>query len=199
MPSLLDSPVTLAMIVFNLLLSVPAFFSPGLLRSLALEPYVISHDHSYYRIITAGFVHANTLHLALNMIALVFFGPVMEEMVLDATGSRAGYAIIYAVALLAGNIYPFLRYRRTPNYIALGASGAVSGIVLAFCLAEPTRMLHVFFFPMPAWLYAILFMGYTWYAMRSIKDGIAHEAHLAGAVGGMLAAFVATPQIISFL
>lgn len=185
--------------VITVLASVVAFSNEGIWRSMALEPYRMVRTKQYHQVITAGLVHANFGHLLINMLTLFFFGPALESMPLDGAEAVGGtrVLVIYLVSLVLGNVYPLVKYRNTPEYIAIGASGAVSGIVFSFCLFEPLRMLGVFFvIPMPAFVFAILYVAYSIWAMRSREDNIGHEAHLAGALGGVVATFIAAPTVV---
>lgn len=196
--TILQSPATLAILVATVVVTLVAFSNQTLWHSLALIPFTMVREHQYYQVITSGFVHANMSHLALNMLTLYFFGPVLESMVLDATGSRAGFLLIYFVSLVAGSLYPLYKYRGREDYAGIGASGAISGVLFAFCIAEPTRLLLIFFaIPMPAWLFAILYTAYSIYAMRKAKDNIGHEAHLAGALAGIATTIVVAPEMVN--
>ncbi len=181
-------------------ISLIAFSREKLFHFLALEPYKMIRTHQYHAIITSGLVHANLSHLGLNMLTLYFFGPGLEQLTVAATGGRGAFLLIYLVSLIVGNLYPFFKYRNRPEYVAIGASGAISGIVFSYVLARPMDTFYVFFaIPMPAFLFALLYTGYSIYAMRKVDDNIGHEAHLAGALGGMLATLVVVPDIVPLL
>lgn len=193
--SLSSAPATLILLVLTTGLSLFAFNSPGLWRFLALEPYRMIATKEYHAIITSGFVHAGFGHLLVNMLTLFFFGRVLETML----GGRE-FLLIYAVSLIAGSLWPLIKYRNRPDYIAIGASGAISGILFAFCLLDPLRKVYVFFaLPMPAILFAVLYTAYSIYAMKRIQDNIGHEAHLAGALGGVVVTALLHPNAISNL
>src|SRR5690606_15906651 len=139
MASLLsDSTASLCLLVITIGTSLFAFSNEKVFHFLALEPYRMVRTHQYHAIVTSGLVHANLSHLALNMLTLFFFGPGLERTTLDATGGRGAFLLIYAISLVAGSLYPFLKYRNRPEYIAIGASGAISGIVFSYVLAHPT-------------------------------------------------------------
>jgi membrane associated rhomboid family serine protease len=182
--------------VITILVSLAAFASENFWRFLALEPYKMSTTHQYHPVITSGFVHANFGHLFVNMLTLYFFGPVLE-----ATIGGERFLAVYLFSLISGSLYPFFKFRNSPDYIAIGASGAISGVLFSFCLFYPFQMLRVFFFlPMPAILFAVLYVVYSVYAMRSRQDNIGHEAHLAGAIGGIVVTLiVAFPDVVENL
>lgn len=197
--SLFDYPASLCLIVLNVAISLLAFRNERLLDYLALAPFRMARSREYHQLVTSGFVHANMSHLALNMITLFFFGPALEMSTMAETGGRGAFLFIYIFSLLLGSLYAFVKYRNRPEYVAVGASGAISGVIFAFVLAYPMATFRVFFaIPMPAWLYAILYTGYSIYAMRNINDNIGHEAHLAGALGGIVSTLIIAPGMVSF-
>jgi membrane associated rhomboid family serine protease len=198
--SLLDYPATLCLLILNVGISVLAFYKERIMEYLALAPYRMVRSREYHQLVTSGFVHANLTHLALNMITLFFFGPALEQSTFAETGGRGAFLFIYIFSLVLGSLYGFFKYRNNPEYVAVGASGAISGVVFAFVLAYPTATFRIFFsIPMPAWLYAILYTGYSIYAMRNLDDNIGHEAHLAGALGGVISMLIIAPEMVSFL
>ncbi len=198
--NLTDYPATLTLLLLNIGVSVLAFSNRNVFDYLALAPYEMRARREYHQIVTSAFIHANVQHLLVNMLSLYFMGTGLEMISVALTGGRGAYLIIYAVSMVAGSLYPFYKYRNAPNYRAVGASGAVSGVVFAFCLFDPMAELRVMFaIPMPAIVFAGLYTAYSIYAMRNIDDNIGHEAHLAGALGGVIATFIAAPSIVWFL
>lgn len=175
-------------------LSLLAFTSENVWRFFALEPFRMMREHQYHQLITGGLIHADFAHLFINMFTLFVFGPQLESIVGGPT-----FIVIYGVSLVVGNLYPFFKFRNNPEYIAIGASGAVSGILFSFCLYEPTRVLYYMFIPMPAFVFAILYVLYSAYSMRTRNDNIGHEAHLAGALAGIVATTIANPGVIEHL
>lgn len=148
--------------------------------------------------ITSGFLHGSWGHLLFNMLTLYFFGTVLE--LGDRSGEGVGeitYLLIYFLALIGGNLLALFMYRNDYEYRALGASGAVSGILFATILLFPGHDLLLFFvIPVPDWAFAVGYMGYSLYGMRTRRDNIGHEAHLGGAITGALAAVVVNPMIL---
>ncbi len=133
----------------------------------------------WHRFVTPAFLHADLGHLLVNMLTLYFFGPAVET--IYGTG---GLLAIYLGSQLAAQGYAYWRKREEPGYTALGASGAVSGVVLAFCVFAPLAKLYLFFaIPLPAIVFGIGYIAYSSFAMGG-KGRIAHEAHLGGAIGG---------------
>jgi membrane associated rhomboid family serine protease len=183
------------LIAVTVAISLLGFAVPQLWRAMALEPYRMFATHQYHQVVTAGLLHADVFHLFLNMYVLYSFGRGLEP----AFGSER-YLIIYLVSMVVGNLYPLIKYRNNPEYIAIGASGAVSGILFSFCLIAPTAMLRVMFMiPMPAFIFAILYVAYSIYSMRRVKDNIGHEAHLAGAFAGVITTLIIVPEVAANL
>ena len=190
--SLLNSPATLILLVLTIGISLLAFNNPGLWRFLALEPYRMIRDREFHGVVTSGFLHGGIGHLALNMLTLYFFGPTLEH---HLGGSE--FLLVYAVSLVAGSLWPLIKYRNQPNYVAIGASGAISGLLFSFCLYFPLSTIYLFFaIPIYAFLFTILYIGYSVYAMKNVQDNIGHEAHLGGAVGGIVVTILLNPSVI---
>lgn len=188
---LTQAPASLCLLIANLVLSVLAFLFPELWRFLALEPYRMVRTHQYHQVITSGFIHGDMMHLLFNLLTFFYFGPALEA---EHLGGQY-FLIIYLISLLVGNLVPLIKYRNNPNYVAIGASGAVSGIVFSFCLFNPMATFYVFFaIPMPAFLFAILYVFYSAFAMRRQQDNIGHEAHLAGAFAGLISTLLLSPD-----
>jgi len=188
--TLLGSPLTFAIIIANVIFSLMAFSDAKLMNANLLTTQGVLGNKEYKRVVTSGFIHANEPHLFVNMLTLYFFGPIVE----GGLGS-VNFGIIYVISLLAGSAWALMENRRNPRYAALGASGAVSGIVLSVCLLAPTATLYLFFvIPMPVVVFAIAYLVFS--AMMSGREGnaIAHEAHLGGALGGALATIAIVPQ-----
>ena len=150
MERLLQAPITLALLLSNLGVSLYAFTDPSLLRELSFRPHRIRTHREGYRFLTAGFVHASGTHLAFNMITFYFFGPLLEGIL-----GIGAFLLLYFGSELAAHALTFAAHRDDPNYSAVGASGAISGVVFAFCVFFPLRNLYLFFaLPIPAILFS---------------------------------------------
>lgn len=189
-----ESPVTITLLFANIAISLWAFYSnPIYFQKFSEWPYQIVYDKSYYQMITSAFLHANFMHLLFNMFALYTFGSYLESFFIRNLGSFEGslyFFLIYFISLIAGSLLTVLFHYKDPNYVAVGASGAVSGIVFSYIIFFPQSMLYVFFVPMPAYLFAILWIGFSIYGMRSKLGNIGHEAHLGGAIGGFISTLI---------
>lgn len=190
----IETPVTLILIILNVLIGAYTMLSdPSLLDRWAFKPYQFAHDGEYWRALTAGFVHVGLAHLAFNMITLYFFGPWIEGLL-----GPARFLAIYFGSEVAANMLTLLKHKDNPGYSAVGASGAISGVLFSFCLFQPFAMLGVMFvIPMPAILFAVLYVVGSIYASKQGGGRIAHEAHLGGALGGVLLTLLVYPDALS--
>lgn len=196
------TPVTLMLLIINVMVSLYALFmDQSLLGRLAFKPFLIREQKEYHRFISAGFVHVGLGHLLFNMITLYFFGPPLELFL--GTGK---FLMLYFGSELVAHGFTYYANKDQPSYAAVGASGAVSGVVLSFCLFQPFTMLYLFFaVPIPAILFAIGYIFGSYYAARKAKDGkdqgffggIAHEAHLGGAIGGLVLTVLLEPRSLA--
>jgi len=189
--SLLRSPVNLALLALNIGLSIAAFRNPRLLDKLLFDVNRIKQDKEWYRWVTSAFIHGDPTHLFFNMLALFFFGPVLEV----GLGSAA-FITIYLVSLIAGSAWTWMEHFRDANYRALGASGAISGVTTAAAMFLPFQTIYLFFaIPMPLIVFALGFI--IWSAVASAgraRDGIGHAAHLGGALAGVVVVCLLWPQ-----
>lgn len=190
---ILESPVTLALIAINALIGVyTLWIDPSIIGKMAFRPYAFYRNGEYWRLLTAGFVHGGIGHLAVNMITLFFFGPVIEMLL-----GPFGFIAVYLGSDVIANLATLARYRNDESYGAIGASGAVSGVLFSFCLFAPLDMIYIMgVLPLPAIGFAVLYVGYSIYAAKQLSDRVAHEAHLGGALGGVLITIALVPQAV---
>jgi membrane associated rhomboid family serine protease len=145
------------------------------------------------RMISSGFLHADMMHLVFNMLTLWFFAPVVIQWM-----GPISFVLIYFGSLIFGSLLTMLFHKNDYSYRAVGASGAVTGILYSAILLQPDMMLGIFFvIPMPAYLFGILYLLYSIYGMRAKNDNIGHTAHFGGAIGGYLITLVKEPSLIA--
>ena len=188
--------MTLLLIGVTVALSWFCFERPRLLERLLLWSPAIQRQHQYDRFVTHGFVHADWQHLLFNMITLYFFGREVERLFMPYIGS-IGFVLFYVSAIVVAMLPTYLRHRHDPNYRSLGASGAVSAVLFVFILVAPWSLIFVFFLPVPAILYALMYVGYSVWADRNAHDNINHSAHLAGAAYGVLFTVAMEPGVLA--
>ena len=189
--------ITTIIIVLTSITSFLAFNNPRLMNALIFWPPAVSMRHQYYRFVTCGFIHADIMHLAFNMITLYFFGRVLEVYYMGDLGlQHYYYVILYFGALIVANIPSYLKHSDDYAYRSLGASGAVCAVLFAFILLRPWAPILLFVVKMPAIFYALLFLGYSIYMSRRGGDNVNHDAHLWGALFGILFTIAVHPSVI---
>ena len=190
----MQSIVTYVLIGVTVLVSWQAFNNRALLERLILWPPAIKRHRQYDRLLTHGFIHADTTHLLFNMITLFFFGRAIEPAFVERIG-MVGYAAFYLSAIVIAIMPTYLRHANDSHYRSLGASGAVSAVLFSFVLFAPWSRIFVFFIPVPAIVYAVLYIGYSIWMDRRGTDNVNHSAHLWGAVYGMLFTVMMEPRV----
>ncbi len=170
--------------------SILALNNKKLFNAFILNPSRIDAHQEYYRFLTSGFIHANYLHLFVNMFTLFFFGSSIE--------SKLGGIHLLAILLLGIIISDFPSYskhRNNPSYRSLGASGGVSAIVFAYIILDPVSTIFLFFIPVPAFIFGGLFLMYSYYQSRNESgDNVNHTAHFYGSVVGIVYTLIVYPE-----
>lgn len=181
----------IAIIIANVLISFKGFNDLSFFRKYEFHMGSVRSGEQI-RILSSGFLHADIGHLAFNMITLYFFAPVVIQLL----GSFS-FVIIYFGSLIFGSLLTIVFHKNDYNYRAIGASGAVTGILYSAILLQPNMMLGLFFIvPIPAYLFGILYLLYSIYGMKTKNDNIGHTAHFGGAAGGYLITLVTYPQLL---
>lgn len=191
----MQAPVTFFLIGITCLVSWMAFNNRKLMDRLILWPPAIDQHRQYDRLVTYGFIHGDFMHLLFNMVTLFFFGQQIEQLMTRVMGIWA-YPVFYVSALVVSILPTYLKNQKNPNYLSLGASGAVSAVLFAFVLLAPWSTIGVMFIPMPAIVFAVLYVGYSIWMDRRGGDRINHSAHLAGAAYGVLFMVIMEPRVL---
>ncbi len=193
--------ITLVLVIITSLISYQALNDASLLYRLQHSPYQEAQRGEYYRFITSGFVHGSFPHLLINMFVFWQFGQIVENYFLQLFGElmgRINYVLLYFLTIIVGDLPTFFQHRNNPSFASVGASGAVSGILFAFILFNPWSTLLLFFvIPCPAIVAAVLYLVYSSWASRNQNDRIDHDAHLYGAVFGMLFTILLKPSVFN--
>ena len=192
--------ITYVIMIVIALVTYAAWKRPELHKKLMLNPYQTIRTKQYYRLLTSGFVHNNSMHLFLNLLTLYFFGLAIEQ-IFNAYFQETGqilYVFLFLSAIIIANIPTTLKQRNNPNYNSLGASGGVAALVLAFILFDPMRNLCLYFaICLPGYILGALFIVYSIYMSKRNSDNVNHDAHLYGALYGLLFTLVIRPSTIS--
>ncbi|KRE89346.1 hypothetical protein ASG87_03120 [Frateuria sp. Soil773] len=186
--------ITLAIVAITCVVSLIALNNSRLMNDLILWPPAIQRHREYHRLVTYGLVHADFGHLLFNMLTLFFFGRLMEQFYTMKLGTL-GFVLFYIGGLVVSILPTYLKNRANPNYHSLGASGAVSAVLFSFILLQPWAQIIVLVVPMPAIVYAVLYVGYSIYMDRSGRDNINHSAHLWGAAYGVAFTLLVEPRV----
>lgn len=186
---------TIIIIIITALVSYGAFTNQKIYSDLILYPPAINRGQ-YYRFLTSGFIHADWQHLLFNMFTLFFFGRVMEDFVNTNIGGWA-FLALYLGGIIISDIPSYLKNKDNAHYASLGASGGVSSILFGFIVLAPWSTIYLFFLPVPAILFGVLYMGYSIYMSKKGGDNINHDAHLWGAIYGIVFMFVNMPEVMT--
>lgn len=166
---------------------------------LIFHPATIREEHQWWRFLTSGFVHADGVHLAINMFVLWSFGNAIERFYFPTflgDFSAQKYMLLYFGGIVAASVPSYVRHNRDPNYAALGASGGVSAVVFAAILFEPWRNLYLYgVIAIPQILAGAAYLVYSWYQDKRAADNIGHMAHFTGAVWGFVITGLMRPEL----
>jgi len=184
--------ILIAIIITNILISYKGFNDLSFFRKYEFHIGSIRAGEQI-RMLSSGFLHADFGHLIFNMLTLWFFAPVVVGYLGNFT-----FVLIYFGSLIFGSLLTISFHKDDYNYRAVGASGAVTGVLYSAILLQPDMMLGIFFvIPIPAYLFGILYLLYSIYGMKAKNDNIGHTAHFGGAMGGYVITLIKEPQLLS--
>jgi membrane associated rhomboid family serine protease len=183
-----------ALIIFVITIAtslIGLFGSTKLLDRSLFRPYWFLRRRQYDTVVLSGFVHADLMHLIFNMMTFYFFGFLLER----AIGSTH-FLLLYFAGLLVSHAGTYIKQKQNPEYACLGASGAISAVLFAAIVFFPEQSLFIIPIPVPipAPLFGIGYLAYTWYAARNPHGRINHDAHLGGAITGLVYVALIDPQ-----
>jgi membrane associated rhomboid family serine protease len=183
--------VTMIIIAVNIIVSMKGFSDENFFNKYKFNIGDIKRG-AKYQLFSSAFLHVNGTHLFVNMLTLYFFANV----VIYHLGSLA-FVGIYIAGLILGNLLSYFFHKDEDNYTAVGASGAVMGVLYSAILLRPDMMLLLFFvIPIRAYIFGIAYLFYTIYGMRRREGNIGHDAHFGGATGGYILTLILAPQLI---
>ena len=185
--------VTLGIIIVNGLFSYKGFTDSIFFDKYLFQVNKVLYEKQYYRLLTSGFLHADWSHLLFNMLSFYSFANNLEDLL-----GPAKFLIIYFASLLGGDMLALIIHKKQGNYRAVGASGAVCGVIFAAIALFPGIEVGFLFIPVPipGWIFGIGYALYTIYGIRSNTGNIGHEAHLGGALIGLTTAIIVEPRAL---
>lgn len=190
--------ISYLIIAANVLISFSCFSNRELFLKLSFIPYRVVKFNEWYRVITHGFVHADTMHLLVNMFTFWSFGTYMESLFGTMGFSKLSYIGLYFGGMIIASVHDIIKQRNNPNYISVGASGAVSAILFASIVFNPWGKILLFaIVPIPGILFGVLYLVYCQYMGRKGADNINHNAHFYGAVYGFLYPILLKPELLN--
>lgn len=186
--------ISLLLIIANVFFSYRGFKERAFFERYIFHVERILAGREYRRLLGSAFLHANWGHLFFNMFALYSFSVGVESIF-----GRGNYVLIYFGSLIAGNLLALYIHRNHGDYRAVGASGAVSGIIFSSVLMFPGSSIMFLFLPVaiPSWLFGIGFILVSIYGIGSRFGKLGHEAHLGGAISGVILTIILRPELIT--
>lgn len=193
--------ITIILLIITCLVSYQAFRKEAFFYRFAHWPIKEHGNKEYFRLLSSGFVHANWLHLLINMFVFWQFGEYIESnftILFGVTLGRIYYLLVFVLTIILANIPTYLNKKDEPAFLSVGASGAVSGIVFIFILLDPWSPLYLYgIIKIPGIIAGVLFLVYSSWASKRKADRIDHVAHFAGAIAGVLLTILLKPALIS--
>ncbi len=185
------APVAATLFVITIITSIRAFSDPGLKARFLLNPYRVVHHKDWPTLLTHGLIHSGWTHLIFNMLAFYFFAFYLELIL-----GHWQFAVFYVLSLLVATVPALARHKDHSWYNSLGASGAISAVVMALVVVMPEMGIGLLFIPgsIPGWLFAILYLGFSFVASFKNWGNVAHDAHLFGAIAGIVLVVLLRPE-----
>ena len=185
----MTSPITFAIILITCFVSIISFNNSNVKKELILSPYKVLNEKKVWLLITHAFIHADYLHLFFNMYVLYMFGPYLElYFEYNASLGFISYILFYILSAIFATIPALYKNGNNPNYLSLGASGAVSAVVFAYIVLNPLRELGIILLPgiwIPGFIFGILYLVAENYMSKKKYSNIAHDAHISGSLFGV--------------
>jgi membrane associated rhomboid family serine protease len=191
MEYLQTAPVASFIFGITILTSLLAFYNDNLYANMILHPYGVSRGQRIYTVITSGMIHNDWMHLFFNMLSYSFFAFYLEPII-----GHWQFGFLYVVSLILSDLPTVYKHKNHDWYYSLGASGAVSAVIFSFILYQPLMPMGLMFLPVriPAALFGILYLVYCNYASKNAKDNVNHDAHMFGALSGLLLTIILHPH-----
>jgi membrane associated rhomboid family serine protease len=189
-----DTPVASLIFVITIITTVMAFNSQELLSELILHPYSVARKKRIYTVITSGLIHGDWMHLAFNMFSYYFFAFDLEK----AMGHWQ-FGLLYVASLILSDLPTVYKHRDDYQYRCLGASGAVSAVIFGSILYNPTSSMYIMPIPFAinSMIFGVLYLIYCHFASKHARDNVNHDAHLYGALSGLIITIILHPNVVN--
>ncbi|WP_416182863.1 rhomboid family intramembrane serine protease [Mucilaginibacter sp. 5C4] len=190
----LATPVASIIFVITLATSLWAFSNENIYGEFILNPYNVSRGHKVYTVITSGLIHKDWNHLFFNMLSYYFFAFQLEAML-----GHWQFGLLYVLSLILSDLPSIQKHKDDIWYNSLGASGAISAVIFSFIMFNPKAQMGLMFIPIPipAWIFGVLYLVYCHFASKHARDNVNHDAHLYGAVSGVVITFALHHEVIN--
>jgi len=195
MEYLQTAPVASVIFAFTILASIWAFYSDNIYAQLILHPFSVYRRQRVYTVVSSGFIHADIMHLLFNMLSFSFFAFALEPVL-----GHWQFGVLYFVSLILSDLPTVYKHKNDEWYHSLGASGAVSAVIFSYILYSPVAPLGLMLIPgfqMPAVVFGVLYLIYCNYAAKRAADNINHDAHMFGALSGLLITLILHPHVVN--
>ena len=197
MGQIMAAPVASFIFAITIATSIWAFSNDNIYANMILHPYSVSRGQRVYTVITSGMIHNDWMHLIFNMLSYYFFAFQLEVVL-----GHWQFGLLYVLSLILSDLPTVYKHRNDDWYHSLGASGAVSAVIFGAIMFNPLgkMMLMILPIPIPAVLFGVLYLVYCNYASKHSRDNINHDAHMFGALSGLLITIALDPHVVhSFL
>lgn len=190
--------LTIILIIVTVILSITAWNKQELQHKWIFNPYLVYTKKQYWRFLTSGFLHSNGMHLFFNMLALFFFGDVIDRVFSSRYPEMSNiyYLLLYLGGIIISDIPTFIKHKQDPNYYSLGASGGVAAVLFGAILYKPLSTIYVYFIPLPAFVLGGLYIVYSYFQGKRMADNVNHDAHLFGALFGIFFTVILNPAVV---
>ena len=193
--------ITLIIIAITAFVSITSMENHSIKNKMMFNAYMIKHRKEWWRFFSSGLIHADWMHLIFNMYSLYLFGKGVEDgfnYLFEGKGELF-FILLYVGGLAMSSLYTYEKNKDNVYYNSLGASGAVSAVVFAYIVLDPTARLMFLFLPVPipAYLFGLIFLGVEYYLGRRGQTNIGHDAHFWGAIFGAVFTIILKPALVT--
>jgi len=188
------APVACVIFAVTIAISFVAFSSDWIYENFILHPASVYRGKNLYTLITSGFIHADLMHLFFNMFSFYFFA-----FSLNARLGNWQFTLLYLLSMVLADLPSVAKHKDNYNYRSLGASGAISAVIFSYIMFDPLAGMGLIFLPgvnIPAVVFGILYLVYCSYASKKQLGNINHDAHLFGAIAGIMITIILQPHVL---